>query len=371
MKKTLHAAEYPAGCSCMMLTSKCGRVYWFRTCDLEKSVWEAGAHLVSFPAGGEIPLYGKDIRTRFSLMGITFDHRDSRLLDGINSAGLTGGLLLLEEGTSVRTPSAGYDGVMGMELVTVLLSTCRDVGEVCRAAKAIQITDIPTESGHTAATMHYYFMDAAGKSVVLEAADDCHPGCLTVYHADSIGILTNSPPYPQQLDNLRWFLSQSPELHHGGNNCPITQPAWEGVMLPPDPSAPHMTASGVLPASYAPYDRFVRLAVMKALNHDGRTIEDAQMLPLGAGILRTVIEPRNGGVYHYRSLDAAGMPIGRSDGYTQYTVMYDLSQRRLFLMPYDSTAWTLLTLSECSPYKTQYHAVEHGSMAGVVRTDNI
>ena len=142
-------------------------------------------------------------------------------------------------------------------------------------------------------------------------------------------------------------------------------------MLSPAPSVPHLTASGVLPASYASYDRFVRLAVMKALNHDGRTIEDAQMLPLGAGILRTVIEPRNGGVYHYRSLDAAGMPIGRSDGYTQYTVMYDLSQRRLFLMPYDSTAWTLLTLSECSPYKAQYHAVEYGSMAGVVRSCSV
>lgn len=370
MKKTPHMAEYPASCSCMMLTSKCGRVYWFRTCDLDTSVWEAGAHLVSFPEGGEIPLCGKDIRTRFSLMGIAFDHRDSWLLDGINSAGLTGGLLLLEEGTSVRTPTTGYDGVMGMELVTTLLSTCRDVGEVCRAVKAIQITDIPMGNGHTAATMHYFFADAEGKSVILEAADGHHPGHLTVYHADSIGILTNSPPYPQQLDNLRWFLSQSPELHHGGDDCPITQPAWEDVRLSPDPSAPHMTASGVLPASYAPYDRFVRLAVMKALNHDGRTIEDAQMLPLGAGILSTVVEPRNRGVFHYRRL-AAGTPIGRSDGYTQYMVMYDLTQRRLFLKPYDSTAWTLLTLSGCSPCRTQYHVVERGSMAGVVRSRSV
>ena len=42
--------EFPARCSCLALTSKQGRSYWFRTCDLHTSVWEAGAHVVPFPA---------------------------------------------------------------------------------------------------------------------------------------------------------------------------------------------------------------------------------------------------------------------------------------------------------------------------------
>ena len=255
---------------------------------------------------------------------------------------------------------------MGMELVTALLATCRNVTEVCQAAKDIRITDIPAETGFLPATMHYFFLDAAGNTVVLEAADPTQPGRLTCYREDSIGVMTNSPPYPRQLDNLRWFLSQSPELHHGGDDCPICQPAWEGVRLAADPNALHMTQSGVLPASYAPYDRFVRLAVLKALNHDGQWIDDAQMLPLGSGLLHTVFEPHSRGVYHYRRLDEHGMPAGRSDGYTQYCVMYAPEQQAMYLQPFDSTAWTKIALRSCDTALLQRHPINRSAMAGVV-----
>lgn len=354
-------------CSCVKLTSKQGLPYWFRTCDLHTSVWDAGAHVVSFPAGTGIPECGEaSLRPQYPLLGITYNRRDSWLLDGINSEGLAGGLLLLEEGTSVSEPAEGYTCVMGMELVTVLLAACRDISEVCKAVKTIQVTDVPIEGGSVPATMHYFFVDAAGRTVVLEAADPAHPGQLQAYHADSIGVMTNSPPYPRQLDNLRWFLSQSAELHRGGDDCPITQPAWEGVRLLGDPSVPHLTQSGVLPASYAPYDRFVRLAVLKALNHDGQWMEDRQILPLGGGLIRTVFEPHSRGVYHYRALDAAGMPTGGSDGYTQYTVMYDLHRRELYLQPYDASAWTRVTLRDCSSVEIEYHPVSHDALGGVV-----
>ena len=364
-----HFPSMIPACSCVKLTSKQGLPYWFRTCDLHTSVWDAGAHVVSFPAGTDIPECGEaSLRPQYPLLGITYNRRDSWLLDGINSEGLTGGLLLLEEGTSVSKPAEGYTGVMGMELVTVLLAACRDISEVC---KAIQVTDVPIEGGSVPATMHYFFVDAAGRTVVLEAADPAHPGQLQAYHADSIGVMTNSPPYPRQLDNLRWFLSQSPELHRSGDDCPITQPAWEGVRLSGDPGVPHLMQSGVLPASYAPYDRFVRLAVLQALNHDGQWMDDRQMLPLGSGLIRTVFESRSRGVYHYRALDAAGMPTGSSDGYTQYTVMYDLHRRELYLQPYDATAWTRVALRDCSSVEIEYNPVSRDALGGVVNSRSL
>lgn len=370
MKKQLILPVFPA-CSCVKLTSKQGLPYWFRTCDLNTSVWDAGAHVVSFPTGTDIPVSSGSLRTRYPILGITYNMYDSWLLDGINSEGLAGGLLLLEEGTSVSGPQDGYTGVMGMELVTALLAVCRDIAEVCETVKTIQVTDVPIEGGSVPATMHYFFADATARTVVLEAADPAHPGQLQAYHADSIGVMTNSPPYPRQLDNLRWFLSQSPELHRGGDDCPITQPAWEGVRLSGDPSAPHLTQSGVLPASYAPYDRFVRLAVLKALNHDGQWMDDGQMLPLGSGLMRTVFEPHSQGVYHYRALDAAGMPTGSRDGYTQYTVMYDLRRRELYLQPYDATAWTRVALRDCSTDKIEYHPVDRDALGGVIDSDTL
>ena len=370
MKKQLILPVFPA-CSCVKLTSKQGLPYWFRTCDLHTSVWGAGAHVVSFPAGTDIPVSSGSLRTRYPILGITYNMYDSWLLDGINGEGLTGGLLLLEEGTSVSGPQGGYTGVVGMELVTALLAVCRDIAEVCDAVRTILIMDVPTETGSVPATMHYFFADATGCTVVLEAADPVHPGQLQVYHTDSIGVMTNSPPYPRQLDNLRWFLSQSPELHRGGDDCPITQPAWEGVRLSGDPSAPHLTQSGVLPASYAPYDRFVRLAALKALNHDGQWMDDGQMLPLGSGLMHTVFEPHSRGVYHYRALDAAGMPTGSSDGYTQYTVMYDLHRRELYLQPYDTTAWTRVALQDCSSAGIEYHPVSRDALGGVIDSDTL
>lgn len=356
--------EFPTSCSCLALTSKQGRSYWFRTCDLHTSVWEAGTHVVSFPARQSIQLAGGPAQARYALLGVTYNDRDTWLLDGINSQGLTGGLLLLEEGTSVSAAAEGRTGVMGMELVTALLASCRTVAEVCRAARRIQLTHIPADGGMLPATMHYFFVDAAGDTVVLEAADPQHPGCLQCYREDSIGVLTNSPPYPLQLDNLRWFLSQSMELHRGGDDCPICQPAWEGVPITGNPSAPHMTRSGDLPASYAPYDRFVRLAVMKALNHDGRSIDDAQMLPMGAGILGTVREPPHQGIYHYRHLDGHGMPVGNRDGYTQYEVMYDLTQRTMYLRPFDATVWTRTALAACPEDRIARHSISHSAMGG-------
>ena len=44
MTNHITLSDFPASCSCMKLTSKQGRPYWFRTCDLNTSIWDAGAH---------------------------------------------------------------------------------------------------------------------------------------------------------------------------------------------------------------------------------------------------------------------------------------------------------------------------------------
>ena len=165
MTNHITLSDFPASCSCMKLTSKQGRPYWFRTCDLNTSIWDAGAHAVSFPADYAITAANGTLRTRYALLGMSYCTVDSWLLDGVNSEGLVGGLLLLEEGTSVTAAEAGSSGVMGMELVTALLATCRNVTEVCQAAKDIRITDIPAETGFLPATMHYFFLDATGNTV--------------------------------------------------------------------------------------------------------------------------------------------------------------------------------------------------------------
>ena len=360
-------------CSAMTLTSCEGHPHWFRTCDFSSSVWENGAHVVSFPANWAIPLSDEktSLHSQYALLGITYSQQDSWLLDGVNSAGLVGGLLMLYEGTSVSTASAGLHGVMGMELVTALLATCASAEDVRQAVQSIQILDIPMENNKfVAATMHYTFTDAGGNTIVLEAADSTRPGILQVYE-NTIGLLTNSPTYPDQLSNLSWYMSQAPELRYGPNDKTISALTLDGVTIHAAPTSPHCCRDGTFPAAYAAFDRFVRGAVLKALNHNGRDFTDEQMLPRGSGLMQPLFEPCSQSVYHYTGFNEEGRPIGRSDSYTQYTVMYRVHQPALYLQPYDSTAWTRVILSECPTNTPARHPVCREAMAGVVYAQDL
>ena len=180
----------PGACSCMTLTSKTGKHYWFRTCDIENDLWKEGAHVVWQAAGGTIEYCdGKEEKSLYSFLGMTYNFLDTWMLDGVNETGLVGGLLMLYEGTSVEKPQKGKNGYVGMELVTRMLAFCKDVKEVIKTAEEIQILDIPIKGASLPATMHYFFTDVTGNEVILEATDVNHPGCLQVYKKEqSLGI---------------------------------------------------------------------------------------------------------------------------------------------------------------------------------------
>ena len=155
----------PGACSCMTLTSKTGKHYWFRTCDIDTDIWRDGAHVVQ-QAAGKIIEYGngkKEI-SRYSFTGMTYSIQDTWLLDGVNEYGLTGGLLMLYEGTSVEKAEESKEGYIGMELVTKVLSSCRSVEEVITLAEQIQVLDIPFKNKKMPATMHYFFVDRSGNN---------------------------------------------------------------------------------------------------------------------------------------------------------------------------------------------------------------
>lgn len=360
---------YP-GCTALRLTSREGNRYWFRTCDIGGNIWEDGAHIVSFPKGGQAVLENRDSPLKFThaVLGVTQNSFDTWLLDGINDAGLTGGLLALYEGTSLDSEKGepGLEHFVGMELVTVLLATCADVPQVVKAARRILVRHIPHGNEKVPATMHYMFVDPSGKCVILEAADTKRPGRLTVYEKN-LGIMTNSPPYPQQLQNLSWFLSKSPELRWGIGGESVECITLNGLTICADPKAPHVSPTGTFPASYAACDRFIRAAVLSWLNHEGRDFPDDRMLPLGSNLVSSVLEPNTQGVYHYRWLDARCVPVGQGESYTQYQIMYDLTRRSFYLRSFDSTAWGKVSLEDCPADCRRTWPVCHDALQGVVK----
>ena len=331
----------PGGCSCMTLTSKSGKHYWFRTCDIETDLWKDGAHAVSKAAGEEI-VYGngkKEIN-QYHYVGMTYNVFDTWLLDGVNEHGLTGGLLMLYEGTSVDRAAETKEGYIGMELITKILSTCKDVKEVERLAKRIQVLDIPYGNYKVPATMHYFFTDNSGDEVILEATETQNPGILRIFKKDEIlGVMTNSPPYVEQRQNLSWFLSQSPELKQGLGGQAITELLLDGRVIRADEKAEHLSLTGIFPASYSSYDRFIRLTMMKFLNNSGNEFEDEKMLALGSGIMNVVCEPHTQGLFHYTRLESDGKIVGQKDSFTQYVTMYDMEEKCFYIKKYDEIVW--------------------------------
>ena len=355
---------FVSDCTAVKLTSNAGKPYWFRTCDNGGNIWEEGSHMVSFPKGKRLDLGGGEKLTlKHALLGVTYSPLDTWLLDGINDAGLTGGLLALYDGTSAPTAQPGYLGIMGMELVTWLLGNCVSTAEVAKAAEKIQILDVPAEWEMVPANVHYMFVDRSGKCVILEAADPERPGMLTVYE-DNLGLMTNSPPYPAQLDNLRWFLANSPELTWGKEEpCSIT---LNGMTVTADCGAEHCCMGGIFPASYASYDRFVRMAVMSFLNREGKDFPDDRILPLGSGLMCPVMEPYSQGIFHYTAFDKENGPIRSLPSYTQYLVMYDLGERAIYMRPCGVSVWTKLTLERCSKESIEHHEICRYPQGGVV-----
>lgn len=356
----------PGACSCMTLTSKSGRHYWFRTCDIETDLWKDGAHVVQYPAGEKITYGdGKEEISQYSFLGMTYNFIDTWILDGINEWGLTGGLLMLYEGTSVEKAEEGKQGYQGMELVTKLLSSCKDVEEVKEKAEEIQILDILFGEYKLPSTMHYFFVDSAGNEVILEAACKEQPGRIQIYEKEELlGIMTNSPSYPKQRDNLAWFLSQSPELRQGLEGKTMTMLMLDGRKIQANENVSHISCNGTFPASYSSYDRFIRLTVFKALNESGNLFGDEEMLAMGSNLMKTVQEPCSKGVFHYTKIEEDGSIKGQKDSYTQYLIMYDIEEKCFYIQPFTMVSWVKYEMTEVSEKKS--YPVPLQSMAGIL-----
>lgn len=355
----------------MTLTSKTGRNYWFRTCDCMNNIWADGAHIVSFPAGYEIIFTDvKDtIQSKYKIIGITYNKTNSWILDGINSKGLVGGLLFLNEGTSAYYAQDNYTGVIGMDIVTRLLSLCATVDDVIEEASKIQVLNIPIFKGqYTLASMHYIFTDETGNTAILEADDINRPGIFRIYHQkENIGVLTNSPTYKKQLNNLSWYISQSPELKYGYDGKSLNHIIIGGKEIKADKNAKHISVNGTFPGSYSSYDRFIRLAMLKGLNDDGINFSDEEMLALGSGIMSSIYEPNNNGIYDYKKLNKKMKPVDNKNYFSQYMVMYDTSEKELYLKSFDAVAWTKYNLLNCYDDVLKTYEANHSGSIGILK----
>lgn len=333
------------GCSSIKLTSKNNNHYYFRTCDMndEANIWKAGSVIVSYKKNHIFNFSNNNkIISKYSILGITYGNKFERLLDGINEKGLSGFLLHYLEGTSIEYQNINLSNIHieGMEIITYFLSTCSNVIEVINLSKYITVTNIIHQNQILPATMHYTFLDTSGDSVILEADTN---GQFKIHHK-TVGVFTNSPSYTEHINNLSWYIASSLELN-ALNKKNINKFILDNIEIKGDKNKKPYQRNDILPGSYTSTDRFIKLCTLKHLINCGKDYNDEEILLKGNEIISNVYVPKHQGYFYYNYIlkdnkenatykdhDINGKNIyGGGDNYTQYVVMYDLTNKSLYI----------------------------------------
>lgn len=188
-----------------------------------------------------------EMRTRYAMIGMAHVQNEYPLYyDAMNEKGLCVAGLNFVGNAVYRKPIAGRDNIAQFELIPWLLGQCATVREARSLLDRINLIDTPFCDGMPLAQLHWMIADRSECITMESTADGIH-----VYD-NPVGILTNNPPFPQQLFALNNYMQLSPK-------SPENRFAAE---LPLHCYSRGMGALG-LPGDLSSQSRFVRAAFVR------------------------------------------------------------------------------------------------------------
>ncbi|MER7732805.1 linear amide C-N hydrolase [Streptomyces erythrochromogenes] len=229
--------------------------------------------------------------------------------DGLNEGGLAAHMLYLDS-TDLGPRDPGRPGLQIGLWIQYLLDAAGTVAEALELLDTCQL--VPVELRGFAATVHVALEDASGDSAVVEYLE----GRRRVHHDRSYTVMTNEPPYDEQLRLLREQVRIVRELGHDepGSEVP-------------------------LPGNVNAVDRFQRAAYFSALLPE--PADDRQAVASILAVTRNASVPFGA---PYRA--------GRFRTYnTEYRTVCDLTNRRYFfeLATSPNLLWAELDRFDLSP----------------------
>lgn len=173
--------------------------------------------------------------------------------DAMNEKGLCMAGLNFVGNAAYADVIPGRENVAQFELIPYLLGQCASVAEACDRLAQLNLVGTPFCAQLPAAQLHWLLADQHQAVVIESMADGLH------IYDNPAGVLTNNPPFPQQLFQLNNYMSLSPR-----------QP--ENRFAPQLPLAPYSRGMGALglPGDLSSASRFVRVAFtrMNAVSGD-------------------------------------------------------------------------------------------------------
>jgi len=241
--------------------------------------------IVYYPAGiahpGSVKKNVLGWTSKYASAGVrSFDAGTS---DGMNEKGLAANMLYLDG--SQYEPADQRPSLNNIAWAEYVLDNFATVEETLKGLARVRV--ISTKAGGREWPLHLALEDAKGDSAILEYVD----GKLSVHHGKKFTVMTNEPPMPKQLANLKKYKL------FGGNLA--------------------------MPGDIDPSSRFVRASSYLKTLPNPKSHEQA--VGYVTGILRTTMVPFGA--------EDTGSSEAADTWPTRWSTIADLSRKRFYFLP--------------------------------------
>ena len=238
---------------CTAVSYKTKDFYFGRTLDYESTF---PTHITVTPR--RFPLkfrHGGTMSVHHALIGMAYVVGDYPLYyDGMNEKGLCMAGLNFVGNAVYRSPAPEGDNICQFEFIPWILGQCATVAEARILLSRIRLTDTPFSKELPVSDLHWMIADRQ-ESVTVESVSDG-----VMVYDNPVGVLTNNPPFPEQLFRLNDYMHLSPaEPRNQFSDKLSLRPYSRG-----------MGAMG-LPGDLSSPSRFVRAAFIKMNSISGDT----------------------------------------------------------------------------------------------------
>ena len=189
---------------CTAATYKTQDFYFGRTLDYE---FTYGDEITITPRNYPFHFrHAKDsLDYHYAIIGMAHVAEDYPLYyDAINEKGLGMAGLNFVGNAAYASPSDSLGHVAQYEFIPWILSQCASLAEAREKLSGMNLTDTPFNEYFPCAQLHWIIADASGSITVESMKDGLH------IYDNPVGVLTNNPPFPQQMFQLNNYMSLSP-----------------------------------------------------------------------------------------------------------------------------------------------------------------
>ena len=242
---------------CTAATLKTKDLYFGRTLDNEFSYFE---EVTIVPRNFVINFrHLKPLREHYAIIGMAYNKDDYPLFyDATNEKGLSIAGLNFVGNAYYRECSETGVNVAQFELIPFILGQCATVDEAWKLIETINIVKTPFSEDLPAAQLHWIIADET-RAITLESTKEG----INVYE-NPLGVLTNNPPFPEQLENLskyKHLSNEDPKDNKGENKDMRFYSKGIGAIG--------------LPGDLSSMSRFVRVAFTKGCSVSGESEEES------------------------------------------------------------------------------------------------